>query len=150
LKPLDDRRPLLFHGMAIRAFLSIRKAGRKRPCPAGTLYCFRCREPRSPQPGVLESGASNSLSGNIRAHCATCGTTMHRRARTAALPSILPGRAIQCVEGHPRLRGRSQPSLNCELERPPKPGRKPTPRTSGSSANISLIWSRPWGVTPRL
>ena len=117
LKPLDDQRPIMFHGTAIRAFLSSRKASRKRPCPAGTLYCFRCRAPRPPAPGLVEFVAINALSGNIRATCATCGTRMHRRARKAALASILPGRAIQFAEGQPRLKGRSSPPLNCDSER---------------------------------
>lgn len=117
LKPLDDQRPLLFHGAAIRAFLSSRKASRKRPCPPGRLYCFRCREPRPPLPGVVEFVVANALSGNIRASCATCGSTMHRAARKAALPAILPGRTIQFAEGQSRLKGRSPPPLNCDLER---------------------------------
>ena len=117
LKPLDDKRPALFHGAAIHAFLSGRKANRKRPCPAGTLYCFRCREPRAPAPGPVEFAAINALSGNIGAACETCGTAMHRRARKAALPSILPSREIQISEGQPRLKGRCSPPLNCDLER---------------------------------
>jgi hypothetical protein len=117
LKPLDDQRPLLFHGAAIRTFLSSRKASRKRPCPAGTLYCFHCRAPRPPAPSLVEFVAMNDLSGNIRAICATCGTTMHRRALRAALHAILPGRTIQFVEGQSRLKGRSPPSLNCDSER---------------------------------
>ena len=117
LKPLDDQRPIMFHGTAIRAFLSSRKASRKRPCPAGTLYCFRCRAPRPPAPGLVEFVAINALSGNIRATCATCGTTMHRRARKLALAAILPRRAIQFAEGQPRLKGRSSPPLNCDSER---------------------------------
>lgn len=121
LTPVDDRRPLLFHGASIRAFLSNRKASRKRPCPPGTLYCFRCREPRPPAPGVVDFVAINALSGNIRANCATCETQMHRRARHAALSTILPGRVIQFTEGELRLNGCSPPSLNCDLERQPKP-----------------------------
>ena len=117
LKPLDDKRPIMFHGGAMRAFLSGRKASRKRPCPAGTLYCFRCREPRPPSPGLVEFVAINALSGNIRATCATCGTQMHRRARKLALAAFLPGRTIQFAEGHTRLKGRSSPPLNCDSER---------------------------------
>ena len=117
LAPLDDNRPIMFHGGAIRAFLSSRKASRKRPCPAGTLYCFRCREPRLPAPGLVEFVAINTLSGNIRASCATCRTTMHRRARKLALATILPGRTIQLAEGQPRLKGRSSPPVNCDSER---------------------------------
>ena len=33
LLPIDGNRPVLFHGAAIRAFLSKRNASRKRPCP---------------------------------------------------------------------------------------------------------------------
>ena len=117
LKPLDDQRPIMFHGPAIRAFLSSRKASRLRPCQPGTLYCMRCDAPRPPAPGLVEFVVFNALSGNIRANCATCGTQMHRSARKAALASILPGRAIQFAEGKPRLKGRSSPPLNCDSER---------------------------------
>jgi hypothetical protein len=117
LKPVDDKRPILFHGATVKLFLSNRKANRKRPCPAGTLYCLRCRTPRQPAPGPITFVSINALSGNIRAICAACGTVMHRRARKAALRSILPGRQVQFAEGQPRLKGRSHPSLNCDLKR---------------------------------
>ena len=117
LEPVDGKRPVLFHGPTIRGFLSSRKASQKRPCPAGALYCFRCRTPRPPTPGTVAFVSINALSGNIRAICATCGTAMYRRARKSALASILPNCAVQFEEGEPRLKGRSPPSLNCDLER---------------------------------
>lgn len=43
LKPVDNRRPILFTGDTARAFLIARNASRKRPCPPGTIYCFGCR-----------------------------------------------------------------------------------------------------------
>lgn len=106
LRPIDDKRPVMFHGTSVRAFLAARKASRKRPCAPGTLYCFRCSEPRPPAPGPVELVAINALSGNIRARCATCGTWMHRRARKAMLATILPDRTIQFAEGQSRLKGR--------------------------------------------
>ena len=121
LNPLDDKRPAMFHGAAVRAFLSSRKASRRSPCPPGTLYCFRCRAPRPPAPGPVDFVTINPLSGNIRASCATCGTQMHRRARKAALAAILPGRTVQFAEGQPRLKGRPSPPLNCDLERHAQP-----------------------------
>ena len=117
LKPLDGGRPMLFQGAIVQAFLSARNASRKRPCPPGTLYCFRCRAPRPPALGMVDYLTINALSGNVRAICATCETVMHRRARQAALSSILPGCDIQFVEALPRLKGSSSPSLNCDLER---------------------------------
>jgi len=117
LQPLDKGRPVLFHGEAIRAFLSARNAGRKRPCPAGTLYCFKCREPRAPVLGLVEFAATNAATGNIRAICATCETIMHRRARKASLTAIMPGYVVQMTEAPLRLKGSPLPTLNSALER---------------------------------
>ncbi len=119
LQPLDDQRPALFHGEAIRAFLTRQNASRKRPCPAGTLYCFKCREPRPPALGMVDFVAINAVSGNVRAICAMCDTMMHRRARKATLASILPGCDVQIVEAPSRLKGSPLPSLDCEFERQP-------------------------------
>ena len=117
LTPIDRGRPVLFQGAIVRAFLSARNAIRKRPCPPGTLYCFRCREPRPPALGMVDYLSLNAKSGNVRAICATCETVMHRRASIASLASILPGCDVQFVEALPRLKGSSPPSLNCDLER---------------------------------
>ena len=117
LKPLDGGRPVLFQGAIVRAFLSARNAIRKRPCPPGTLYCFRCREPRPPALGMVDFLPVNARTGNVRAICATCATVMHRRASKDALTSILPGCDVQFVEALPRLKGSSPPSLNSDSER---------------------------------
>ncbi len=76
LAPIDSIRPLLFQGAVVRAFLATRNASRKRPCPPGTFYCFRCREPRPPALGMVEYLAITDVSGNLRAICATCETLM--------------------------------------------------------------------------
>ena len=117
LKPIDGGRPVLFQGTTIRDFHATRNASRKRPCLPGTLYCFRCREPRRPALNMVDYLSINASSGNIRAICATCETIMHRRASKAVLASIMPGCDVQYGEALPRLKGRSSPSLNCELER---------------------------------
>jgi hypothetical protein len=114
LEPIDGHRPVLFQGTAIRAFLSARKAARRRPCPPGTLYCLRCREPRPPALSMVDFLRLKPGSGNLRALCGTCETIMHRRAREADLDRIMPGMAIRFAEGQPRLYGRTDPSLNCD------------------------------------
>ena len=70
---------MLFQGAIVQAFLSARNASRKRPCPPGSLYCFKCREPRCPALGMVDFISINDKAGNIRALCATCETV--RRAR---------------------------------------------------------------------
>ena len=72
LKPNEARRPLLFQGERVRAFLTARNASRKRPCQPGTLYCFRCRQPRPPALGMVDYIPVTPTLGNLRAICATC------------------------------------------------------------------------------
>jgi len=119
LKPLDGRRPVLFHGYAVRDFLEMRKASRKSPCPPGTMYCFRCRAPREPALNMIDFIPINTRSGNIRALCCECEAIMHRRAVYASLAATMPGCDVQMAQASPRLKGNAAPPVNCDLERQP-------------------------------
>ena len=116
LRPIDGGRPVLFQGAAVRAFLKARNAARRRPCPPGTFYCFRCREPRPPAAGMVDFLAVNARSGNLRALCGTCDALMHRRARRDAVAAVMPGLAVQMGEAPERLVGSSRPSPNRDSE----------------------------------
>lgn len=117
LGPIDGGKPKLFHATAIRAFLIKRNASRRRPCSAGTLYCFRCREPRPPLPDLLEYVPITMSSGNLRAVCATCETVMHRRVALTALALVMPGFAVSMGQRMERLTSGPSTSLNCDFER---------------------------------
>jgi hypothetical protein len=121
LKPIDASRPILFHGRDVKAFLSARKASRKQPCPPGTLFCCRCREPRSPALGMVDYNEINGVSGNLRAICAMCDGMMHRRIRLVDLATKMPGLAVQITPARSRISGSPLPSLNCDNERQVKP-----------------------------
>ena len=95
LEPIDTVRPALFHGATVRAFLSRRKFSRKRPCPPGTIYCVRCREPRRPALGMVEYRPLKPDSGDLCAICETCEGIMHRRARSDDLAKVMPCLADQ-------------------------------------------------------
>jgi hypothetical protein len=114
LEPVSKGRPTLFDGATVRTFLAKRSAGRKRPCPAGTLYCFKCRQPRAPAMGMVEATRQNATTGNLSAMCEACGTMMHRRTRLAAIGTIMPNLDVQIREARPRLCERTTPSLNCD------------------------------------
>jgi hypothetical protein len=116
LVPLDEKRPLLFQGSTARAFLAKQQTARKRPCPPGTLYCLRCREPREPALGMVDYVPIKVGSGNLRAFCGTCETIMHRRIRQADIAEIMGGCAVQFAEGKASLSGKAEPSLNCDFE----------------------------------
>lgn len=113
LEAVCTGRPTLFDGGTVRAFLAKRNAGRKRPCPPGMMYCFRCREPRPPAMGMVEVVRQNTATGNLTALCDACGTMMHRRTRLAAIGTIMPGLDVQIREAGPRIYECAAPSLNC-------------------------------------
>jgi hypothetical protein len=117
LKPIDGNRPVMFQGGAVRAFLAKRNASRKRPCPPGKLFCFRCREHRPPALGMLDYLATTPASGNMRAICAVCDGLMHQRIRLADLPAKMPGLEIQIRQAPQRISGSPSPSHNCDSER---------------------------------
>ncbi len=119
LSPLDNGRPALFQGETVRRFLILRNASRKRPCPVGTFYCFRCREPKPPAFGTVEYVALTATNGNLGGQCETCGTTIHRRTRRAAIAGVMPGIAVAIREGNERLSGSPSPSLNCDNGKDP-------------------------------
>jgi hypothetical protein len=99
LEPIDGGRPVLFRGAVVRSFLATRNAGRKRPCPPGTLYCLRCREPRPPALGMLDYVPMHEHGGNLCAICESCGGVMHRRVRRTEISTVMPGCVVQIRGG---------------------------------------------------
>ena len=95
LNAIDGNRPTLFDGATARAFLLARQTSRKRPCPPGTIYCFKCREPRVPGLDMVEFIPGTGTTGNLMALCDACGTMMHRRANVAKIAAIMPRLVVQ-------------------------------------------------------
>jgi hypothetical protein len=114
LSPIDGCKPILFQGAVVRRFLAKRNAERKRPCPPGMLFCFRCRVPRPPAHGLIEYVPITPKTGNARAFCSTCETLMHRRVSRSALATKMPGLDVQFPEAPLRLIGKTSASLNCD------------------------------------
>lgn len=114
LPTVDKTRPVLIMGSELRDWLAKRRRAAKRPCPPGTLYCFKCREPRPPALGMIEYVPMSAKSGMLKALCAGCGTTMHLRARLDAIPTKMPNLDVQIKEAQASLIERTPPSLNCD------------------------------------
>jgi hypothetical protein len=89
LKPIDDRRPVLFNGKAVRVFLEQRRDSAKRPCGDGELYCLRCRKPKRPAGGTAEIIRLPLGGGNLRGDCPDCQGVMYRRISDAQARSFL-------------------------------------------------------------
>ncbi len=98
LERIDDVRPFLIQGRSLRAFLTARRASAKRPCPPGTIYCCKCRQPRRPAIDFAEYARRENGAGNLKAFCSKCETVMHRRTREQDIAAILPGIEVRITE----------------------------------------------------
>ena len=65
----------------------------------------------------VECRPRNAVSGDLKAICEGCGGWMHRAARLAAIPAIMPNIDVQIVEAEARIRERTNPSLNCDNQK---------------------------------
>lgn len=113
LPAIDDLRPMIFQGRALRAFLQARRDKAKRPCPPGTLYCCKCRAARAPVPGSAVFEARAAGAGALRAVCITCGCQMFRRANPSRVAEIMSEIAVRIVEAPLRIEERPAPSVIC-------------------------------------
>ena len=114
LPTIDSTRPVLILGSELRDWLEKRRKAAKRPCRPGTIYCFKCREPRPPALGMVEYIPVNTKSGNLKAMCAHCETFMHRRTGRDAIKAVMPKLDVQITEASPSITERANPSLNCD------------------------------------
>ena len=85
LKTIDDRRPLLIHGAALKAFLEEQQRARKHVCGLGEFFCFKCRVPRAPYGGMADVAERTAKIAKLIAICSVCETEMHRTIRRADL-----------------------------------------------------------------
>jgi hypothetical protein len=112
LSSVGPQRPILVLGKDLRMFLEKRRAGSKRPCTPGTMYCLKCKAPRPPALKMVEFLRLADASGNLTALCGICGTTMYRRCRFAAINVVMPGIPVSLVEDPLRISQSSIPSSN--------------------------------------
>lgn len=106
LPTIDRQRPALIQGKAVKDYLNAKRNRRKRTCPPGTIYCFRCKDPRRPADRQATLILDRSGTGNLSACCEDCRTRMFRRCRLDTLRAVMPGIDIQIQHAQPRLERR--------------------------------------------
>jgi hypothetical protein len=143
LWPIDDRRPALFKGDVLAAFLRTRREKAKRPCRPGELYCLPCRQPKRPAGGVLEYIPSSPTVGNLRGICPTCHRTIHRRVNREKLSIVTGDLEVTLTAPAQRLLKRNDLLVKCELESEAAAGKLTTPQTNALSGLILLTFEKP-------
>ena len=85
LPVIGDGRAVLILGDELERFRKASRAASRRPCPPGTIYCLKCREPRAPIPASLGQTAVTGRTAVVTGLCSVCGTGLNRRTRIADL-----------------------------------------------------------------
>jgi hypothetical protein len=93
LKPIDDKRPLLIHGAELKAFLARRQDDRRTRCGPGEFFCFRCKTPRKPWGGLVDTFDHGPKIVRLGALCECCETIMHRTVTRSKLNGFLEAAA---------------------------------------------------------
>lgn len=99
LPTIDDSRPTLVSGAEVKAFLEARHRSRKRPCAPEQMYCFRCREARTPALSMADCIPIDDATGNLTGLCPACGTLMNKRVALARLGVIAAQLDIRFPKG---------------------------------------------------
>jgi hypothetical protein len=115
LPTIDDGKPILILGSALRQFLGDRRQRARQRCGPGEMYCVRCRAAKRPDGNFAEYLSISADWGNLRALCPACESLMHRRVNLAELDQIRDGLEILLPEAPTHIRDSRSPSLNCDL-----------------------------------
>ena len=83
---IDDRRPFLIIGEALKDFLGAREKSRSRPLALGEFYCFRCKVPTTSALGLADYSPRTATSGRLETFCAQCEGPCGRMVSRADLP----------------------------------------------------------------
>jgi MerR HTH family regulatory protein len=116
LKPIDGRRPVVFEGLTLAAFLEARRGARRRRLKPGEIYCLPCRAPKEPAGAMAEYVPVTEGRGNLRGICPTCDRLIHRMVSRAQVEAVRGNLNVTFTEPIPRIRERSRPSVDCDIK----------------------------------
>ena len=87
---LDDQKPPIFDGAAVKGWLEKRWAQRKKRCDPNEAHCLRCRDARHFADGSKSITKSTAKVLVITGKCVLCGTSMNKFASAAAVAFFEP------------------------------------------------------------
>ncbi len=113
---IDNKRPILVLGRHLVEFLYKKRQKNTRPCKPGEIYCFKCREPRSPAGNMADYQATTERLGNLSGICSCCDTMMYRRVNPAKLEQVRGQLNVTISEAKRHINESTSPSLNSDLD----------------------------------
>ena len=83
LTPTDRKRPLIFTGAHLRAFVKARMAATLRPLRVGEIFCVACKRGQMPTGGAAVFKMVSATSCNMIGQCPDCRRRIFRRVAMA-------------------------------------------------------------------
>jgi len=115
LRAVEEKRPYIFRGSVVRAFLEVRRKARKQPCRPGMIYCLPCREPKRPAGDMVDLLPFDTDTGNLRGICPDCDRLIHRRVNLSRIASAVGDLSVSERQAEQPLTHSYQPSVRCEF-----------------------------------
>lgn len=103
LEAVKGVHPAIFRGVDIIDFFRLRSDKRKKPCGPGRMFCFHCKEPKSPAFDEAEFRADGPRLGTLTGLCPDCAGIMHRRASLAELGAAAGNLRVSIKPAEPNL-----------------------------------------------
>jgi hypothetical protein len=103
MSPIDDGKPILFHGSVVAVFLRARRASGRQRCEPGQIYCLPCHAPKFPALRMAEYVPLNGLRGNLEAMCPDCGRMIYRAVSRIGIEAIKGNLEITIREAARRI-----------------------------------------------
>jgi len=116
LKPVDGKRPVVFEGLTLAAFLEARRGARRRCLKPGEIYCLPCRAPKEPAGDMVEYVPLTEARGNLRGICPTCDRLIHRVVSRAQIEAVRGRLNVTFTEPSPRIRETDSASVDCNFK----------------------------------
>jgi hypothetical protein len=110
LQTIDEARPTMVHGIALREFLTQRRLEAKTKCPPGYFYCLKCRASRRPAEAMVDYVPRKAGAGNLEGLCPVCERFMYRRASEAQVAAWRAILDIRLKQPTSRIRDRDGPA----------------------------------------
>ena len=109
LQPIDNRRPYLFAGAAVRNFLEKHNKPRQR-LASGEIYCVACKRPICPQGNKVDFCPLAPTTGDLIGTCPHCLRRPRRRVRKAEILEKAGNLEVRFEDGSVAFSGDGNPA----------------------------------------
>ena len=99
LRTIDDKRPMLFHGLVLRKFIKKRRTKNKHPCKQGEIYCVGCHAPKIPAGNMVDCIPVTETLGNLQAMCPDCDSIINRSINMTKIREVCGNMDVTFLKG---------------------------------------------------